>query len=408
MQRLAYLISRYPAISHTFILREVLELRRLGLDVEPASINPPDRPVAGLTSEERAESERTFFVKAQPLFALLKAILRTMWRNPGGVRAGVALAIRLGGFDLKALLLRACYLGEALVIGDWMQRRQLNHLHIHFATPAATVGLLVRTVFGYPFSLTVHGPDEFYSVHEYHLERKLERASFVCCIGSYCRSQLMKLSEPKYWDKFELAPLGVDPHHFQPAPNRRTEDSPFRILCVGRLVPAKGQAVLLSAVRLLCERNRTVELTFAGDGPDRARLEAMADQWSLRGVCHFLGTVKPDDVRDLYARTDAFILPSFAEGIPVVLMEAMAMSVPCISTVINGIPELIESGKHGLLVAPSDVHALCEAIERLMDDATLRHQLGVAGRAKVLTHYELATNVRQLAGIFRSRLRMAS
>lgn len=403
MQRLAYLISRYPAVSHTFILREICELRRLGIEVCPISINPPDRPAENLTSEERAEAERTFFVKSAPPAQLAGAVLRSALLCPMGVCRGLLLAFQLGGLNPKDVLMRLFYLFEALVAGDWMRRQKLRHLHVHFATPAATVALFVRRVFGVPFSLTVHGPDEFYNVEHYHLAEKIRAATFLCCIGRYCRSQLMKLSEPHHWPKLELSPLGVDSARFQ---NERPagSGSVTRILCVGRLVPAKGQAVLLAAIRLLVDKGRRVELLLAGDGPDRLRLEALATEYGVHSQCEFSGSVNPDRVQALYARADVFVLPSFAEGIPVVLMEAMAMGIPCVSTTVNGISELIESGKQGLLVPPSDAEALCAAIERLIDDGALRASIREAARARVMSHYELSTNVRRLSEIFRARL----
>lgn len=409
MLRIGYLVSRYPAISHTFILREVQELRRLGIDIRTISINPPDRSMADLSPDEHAEAGQTFVVKSQSAGTILRALLRTALAHPLGLLAGVVLAIRLSGWNLHALVKRTFYLLEAIVAGEWMRQQSLAHLHVHFATPAATVALFLKRIFGTPFSLTVHGPDEFYEVSEYHLEQKIDAASFICCIGRYCRSQLMKLSRPDHWDKFEISPLGVDGARFMGSPKaRRTGKTLFRILCVGRLVPAKGQAVLLAALRLLRERGRDVEVVFAGDGPDRARLQSLAREWDVEQSCQFLGAVNPDSVTGLYANADLFVLPSFAEGIPVVLMEAMAMGVPCVSTFVNGIPELIESGRQGFLVPPSDPTALCEVVAQLMDDEHAMEACASEARSKVMNHYDLQTNVRKLSEIFRARLEPAA
>lgn len=405
MLRIAYLISRYPAISHTFILREIRELRRLGVAIYPISVNPPDRPVSQLSGEEQIEAAATLCLKGMSGAQMAGALWRTLRARPAGLLAGLQLAFRLGGTDPKAITKRLFYLAEAILTGDFLRCEELPHLHVHFATPAATVALFVKEVFGIPFSMTVHGPDEFYDVGTHHLPEKIAAASFLCTIGSFCRSQLMKLSPPEHWSKLEVSPLGVDPQVFRPRDVHPIDkDQRFRILCLGRLVAAKGQAVLLDAVRLLAQQGRPVYATFAGDGPDRLRLEAMAREYGVDRHVVFLGAVNPESVRELYATTDAFVLPSFAEGIPVVLMEAMAMEVPCISTAINGIPELITSGESGLLVSPSDAAQLAAAIGSLIDDAPLRQSLGQAGRRKVIASYDLTRNVAHLHNIFQRRL----
>lgn len=404
MLRLAYLVSQYPAVSHTFILREVCELRRRGVHVHTISVNPPDRRAEHLGAEERREADRTFVLKLVPVHSVFFAFLRTVFLRPLGVVLGMLLAIRLGRGSPTATLRRFFYFAEAILVGDWMRRQCLVHLHVHFATPAATVALLAKRIFGISYSLTVHGPDEFYNVAEYHVREKIEAASFICAIGNYCRSQLMKLSDPCHWDKFVISPLGVDSDIFRKAPALGAKPSAFRILCVGRLVPSKGQALLLEAVKMIRAMGLSVEVTLAGDGPDRRRLESAASDMGISDCCRFLGAVNPDRIRELYEAADLFVLPSFAEGIPVVLMEAMAMELPCVSTTVNGIPELIESGRSGLLVPPSDAHSLCQAILTLMDDGDYRRSLASAGRGRVLEHYNLGSNIARLETIFRSRI----
>ena len=213
----------------------------------------------------------------------------------------------------------------------------------------------------------------------------------------------MKLSDVAEWEKFELTPLGVDLAVFTPRPVR-PHSSPFTILCVGRLVPAKGQHILLAAVERLVKAGRQVRLCLVGDGPDRARLEEQVKVQGLEAYVAFAGAVNQDRIRALYAEADVFALASFAEGIPVVLMEAMAMSIPCVTTYITGIPELIRDGIDGLLVSPSDDAALAEAIARLMDDPALRQRLGEAGRCRVQDKYDLNRNTAALAALFRQRL----
>jgi glycosyltransferase involved in cell wall biosynthesis len=405
---LGYLISRYPAISHTFILREVVELRRLGLRIEVASINSPDRPASGLTAEERAEAERTFYVKAAGVGGALRAHVAAALRGPAAYLRGLVFAARLGGADLRKIVMAALYFAEAVMVGEWLRTAGLRHLHVHFATPAATVGMIAAKVFPISFSLTVHGPDEFYDAPGYLLAEKIAAADLVCAIGYYAQSQLMKLSDPADWEKIEVTPLGVDAALFRPVTAaagsfRDGSGEAFEVICVGRLVPSKGQHVLLAAVAQLRRRGRGVRLRLVGDGPDRAGLEVAARRLAVEDAVVFEGAVNQDRIRDLYASADVFAMASFAEGIPVVLMEAMAMEIPCVSTWITGIPELIRDSIDGLLVAPSDVDGLAAAIARLMDDGELRRRLGAAGRRRVIENYNLRQNVARLAEVFDAR-----
>jgi glycosyltransferase involved in cell wall biosynthesis len=405
--RVAYLVSRYPAISHTFILREVLALRRLGLDLSVASINDPDRPLADLTAEERREAEGAYYVKRAGFAAAVNAHVRTLCRSPRAYFRALVFALRLGGARPRDLIFWMFYFVEAAMVGCWMRSRRTAHLHVHFATPAASVGLIVAKMFPATFSITVHGPDEFYDVTAHRLAQKISGCSFLCTIGQFARSQLMKLSPVSEWTKFEVTPLGVDGQVFSPR-LRRPEADRFEILCVGRLTPAKGQHVLIAAAERLVSGGRRVLVRFVGDGPDRVSLENHVRSRALNGAVKFEGAVNQERIRDFYNTADVFVLPSFAEGIPVVLMEAMAMEIPCVATFVNGIPELIRDSVDGLLVAPSDEVALAGAIVQLMEDAGLRKRLGESARQRVLERYNLAGNTERLAEVFRRRLEAAA
>jgi glycosyltransferase involved in cell wall biosynthesis len=401
--RLAYLVSRYPAVSHTFILREVLSLREHGIEIEVASINPPDRPTENLTKEERDEAAKTFCVKKAGVAGALIAQARIFTQKPVCYLRGLAFAIRLGGSDPAKVAMSLFYFVEAAMIAHWMQRKAMDHLHVHFATPAATVALILARMCPIRFSLTVHGPDEFYDVPGYHLTQKVESASFICAIGLYARSQLMKVSPVQHWDKIEISPLGVDSECFTPRPFRAAPEL-FEVLCVGRLVAAKGQHILLRAMHEMARAGYKVLVRFVGDGPDRKALESEAARLGIAQYVRFEGAVNQDRIREFYRTADVFALASFAEGIPVVLMEAMAMEVPCVTTWITGVPELIRHEVDGLLVAPSDAAGLAQAISRMIGDDDLRKRLGEAGRQRVREKFDLDRNVRHLAEIFTRRL----
>ncbi|MGC9225157.1 MAG: glycosyltransferase family 4 protein [Terracidiphilus sp.] len=410
VRSLAYLASTYPTLSMTFVLREVLALRELGFRIETASINPPDRPAERLTPPEATEARRTYCVKRHGAAGATAAHLKTLTSDFAGYWRGLANAFALAGLDLHRLFLNLMYWTEALMVGQWMKRQGLRHLHVHLASQAASVGLFVRAVFGFGYSLTVHGPDEFYDAERQMLARKIEAAGFLCCISSYARSQLMKLSPDRHWHKLVVSPLGVDPEIFAPRPRQAT-GSTFEILCVGRLIPAKGQHILIDAIERLVQielrakQGCQVRLRLVGNGPDEAALRAHAARSAACEHIVFEGAINQDRIREFYAAADAFCLPSFAEGLPVVLMEAMAMELPCVATHIAGVPELMRDGVDGLLVPPSDVEALAKALARLMDDATLRRQIASNGRARVAADYDLRRSVSRLAGIFTERVK---
>jgi len=394
--RLAYLVSQYPATNHTFILREIRRLRDLGIEIHAASIRGADRPSDMLTKEERDEAQQTYYVIPAGFLAAARDQLFTLLSSPVDFFRGLVYALRLGGSPFK----NGSYFVEATMIGGWMKRKDLSHLHTHFSS---TVALIAQRTFPIRISITIHGPDEFNDAAGFHIADKVASAQFVCAISHFGCSQLMRFSDPRCWDKIEVARLGVDPAVFLPKPFREHPDV-FEIICVGRLAPAKAQHILIEAVALLVAEGRSVLLRLVGDGPDRASLEEAVADRKLEGHVRFEGWLNQDRVLSLYERADIFALASFAEGVPVVLMEAMAMEIPCVATWITGIPELIRSGVDGVLVPPSDASALAEAIASLMDDPGLRCRIAKAGRQRVLDKFNLETNVRLLADIFERRI----
>jgi colanic acid/amylovoran biosynthesis glycosyltransferase len=407
---IAYLVSRYPTLSMIFVLREVVLLRALGFRIETASINPPDRKPEHLTPQEREEADRTYCIKRDGVPGALLAQFKTLVQNPTGYLRGIALVFILGRFDLASLFLNFMYFSEAMMVGQWMRRNRQSHLHVHLASQAASVGLFVHRTFRCGYSLTVHGPDEFYETRGFYLAHKIAAADFIVCISSYARSQLMYLSPYEYWKKFHVCRLGIDPLLFSPLPRpapgqSERDDGAFEILCVGRLTPAKGQHLLLDAISQLVAQGHNVRLRLAGNGPDEPSLRAHGARLNLSDRVIFEGAVNQDRIRSVYAQADLFCLPSFAEGLPVVLMEAMSMGIPCVSTGITGIRELIHSGIEGLLVPPSDLDALVQALATLIDDDGLRSYLVMNGRKRILDEYDLGANVEKLAAIFAQNIK---
>jgi glycosyltransferase involved in cell wall biosynthesis len=280
------------------------------------------------------------------------------------------------------------YFAEAAPLVTWMNKVGADHLHVHFANPAATVALIASKYGLFDYSISVHGPDIFDNIRANLLPEKIEKASFIRCISDYSRSQLMRWSAPKHWDAFHIVRCGIHPDVYQPRPDPRNDI--LHILCVGRLVAAKGQLILLKACEQLKKEGIPFRLTFVGDGEDRPQLEKERIERGLQEEVTFTGAVGQDAIHSYYDQADLFVLPSFAEGVPVVLMEAMAKEIAVISTRITGIPELIEHDVDGVLVPPSNVDALAREIKKLGGDQERRAHLGREGRKKVLQLYNLS------------------
>lgn len=401
---IGYLLSQYPAVSHTFLLHEVLGLRARGLHLETASINQPDRPRIELPAQEAAEAETTYYVKTGRWFRLFVCLVATMMAHPVVTGRGLMAVLTLPALTLQKRFLWYFYLAEALLVGRWMRERGLNHLHVHFGGPVASVGLLAARAWRVPFSLTIHGPEELLNHEAYHLREKLEAATFVLCISDFCRSQLCQLLPPAQWHKLHVSRLGVDPSLLNPNLRRGTHPEPaepiLQLVCTGRLVPAKGHHVLLEALLLLERRGIELETTLIGNGPERKSLEDFVVRNDLSSRIRFTGALSHPETLARVRRADIFVLASFAEGIPVAFMEAMALAIPCIGTSIAGIPELIRTGREGLLVAPSSVEDLANALASLALDPALRRRFGSSGRERIVSCYNLPLNHERLAGLF--------
>ena len=391
---ITYLVSKYPAVSHTFIQREVARLRGLGWRIQTVSVNEPDAPPAGAMADYATEAQNTHVIKRQVLRQALSALGWAVLRHP--LRLLKATRFMLGH---QPTLKSPVYLIEALILARRMAQDGQTRLHVHFGNAAASVGLLASVFSGCRFTLTVHGPDEFEQAHAQQLGLKIRHAEQVVCISRYARQQAMRYSTPEDWPKLVVCPLGVDAEEFGGEPPIHPPHQPLRLLCVGRLCAAKGQHLLLLAMDELRARGLECRLDLVGDGPDRQSLEATSRTLQLQTRVTFHGAVGIAQVRQFMRQADLFVLPSFAEGVPVVLMEAMATGVPCISTTITGIPELITHNEEGILVPPGDAHALAEQIQRLALDPELRCRLAQRGREKVQHSYNLGRNVARLSDL---------
>lgn len=398
---ITYVVSQYPAISHTFILGEVNGIKREGIPVNVASINQPDRPFEKLTPLEQEAHKETTFVKSELTKKLPAYLFKTLLRRPSGFFKSLTTALKCGIAYPSTLAHQIAYWLEAMVVADMANRNNSKQLHAHFSTQGCTVAMLAAEIEGINFSFTVHGPDEFYNVDKQFLPKKFSAANFIVCISDFARSQVMKYTDFDQWEKLHINNLGVDPKLFHPAD--KDNDIPT-LLCVGRLVNAKGQGVLVQAAKILAERGREFVVHFVGDGPDRQSLEAFTAHHQLEKHIKFLGKVNHDQVQTLQRESDIFVLPSFAEGIPIVLMEAMASGTPCVTTHITGIPELFTHMKDGLLVRPGNSEMLADALEQLMNDPEFARNIATKALKTVRKQWDIHRSNERLAQIFKEQL----
>lgn len=410
MVRIAYLCSEYPAVSHTFVLREVEALERCGVEIDTFSIRRTDSAQL-LAHADRIAAQRTFAIVPPRWSRLLGAHLRLVARARWRYFAALASALRHARPGLRGRLWQSFYFVEAGVLWNECRRRGIRHIHVHFANAAADIAMLAASIGSgleperpWSWSFTMHGPTELFDLRHFRLTEKLEAARFVICISDFARSQLMALSDPLTWEKLHVIHVGLPIEQFTRTQDGERQPADAAILCVGRLVPEKGQAVLLEALALLAERGLAVRVVFAGAGRSRCALEQLTERLGVASRVSFLGAVGQDELHALYESTSIFCLPSFAEGVPVVLMEAMAMKLPAVSTRIAGIPELIENGSTGLLVAPGRADELADALERLLVDPSLAGELGSNARKKVLRDFNEASSTAQLHALFAEHL----
>lgn len=400
----AYIMTHYPRLALTFIAGEIDELERQGARVFPISMNVPSSADLG-TDAARERHRRTLCLKARPS-RIVAAGLRTLGNHPFKFSRLALTAVKSAGLDIGLAARRLAHLSYATLVARHCRESGLNHLHAHFGLAPATIAWFACRILNFDaerrhtWSFTIHGFQDFINETEARLDLKAASASSVICVSDFTKSQLYRVTDFKYWKRFHVVRCGIDLAAFparQPRPMRRIP----RIVVLGRLSPEKGHGILIEAVEKLAREDIAVEVDIIGDGPF---LDAIRNEEAVLGVenrIRHLGELLPDEVSRRLADADIFCMPSFSEGLPISIMEAMAVGVPVVSTWISGIPELALDGVTAVTVPPGNSDALAAAIKRLMADQASCDRLVVAAREAVERKHSREANAQELARLFR-------
>lgn len=401
--RLAYVMTHYPRVALTFIAAEITVMRELGFELIPIAMNMPEAEDLP-TDVYRRERDTTVYLK-ESRAKLASALLVSIARHPATILRLLSLAISSSRGDMPVLIRRVAHLAYATLVARACRAHGVSHIHAHFGQAPATIAWFASALLSAGgkdqsrWSFTIHGFQDFVDTTSARLDLKARSAAFIACISDFTRAQLCQATDPSTWDRFKVVRCGIDPDALTeraPQPFRATP----RIVVVGRLSPEKGHRILLEALSILAQRGVTISAQFVGDGPFGSTLRHEAKMLGIASQVAFVGEKLPQEVGDLLDDADIFCLPSFSEGLPVSLMEAMAKGVPVVTTWISGIPELARHGETALLVPAGNSGALADALEQMASDERLRQRLVKNARRAVEDQHDFRRNARTLASLF--------
>lgn len=411
--RVGYVLKRFPRFSETFILNELLELQRQGLSVEVFSLmHPPQEPRHAMLEQLRV-----------PVTYLPRGSVLGKWKLSSGLTKSADASITetlsadslpypqlLPGKDVNTVAHLAL---QATTLALLAQARGINHFHAHFGSNSTTVALLAGRLARIPFSYTAHARDIYHTYIDANTDdevrrHKIAEAEFVATVSEYNRRYLNQLAFAGTGEHVRLLYNGIDLSRFAPGKNNQ---APNHFVAVGRLVEKKGFPFLIEACRLLRERHHDFHCTLVGDGPDEDSLAGMVSEYQLQEVVKLAGTQPQEQLVQILRSATAVVLPCIIsksgdrDGLPTVLLEAMAMGLATVSTNVAGVPEIIDDGKTGFLVPPEDPLALADVLEQLLTNPQMTIDMGREARIKAEQQFDLHRNVGQLAEWFAESVR---
>ena len=394
--RVAYLVNQYPKVSHTFIRREILALEALGVTVDRFALRGWDGDAVDPVDLE--ERDKTAYTLKNGIVDLMLGAVKRGWRHPGPVWRAVKAALGMARGGMRPWPYHLVYVAHACRIMDWLDQRPVAHLHAHFGTNPAEIAHLVKVMGGPSYSFTVHGNDEFDHAPRLALPQKFRGASFVAAISAYTRSQLMRHLPPDLWPRIKVVHCGLPESSFE------TVEAVGRagaFLCIGRMDVEKGHLVLLEAFAKLRAQHPEARLVLAGDGALRGMIQGRIAALGLSDAVRITGWINSDQVRQEIRNCHVLVQPSFIEGLPVVIMEAMAQRRAVISTFVAGIPELVIPGENGWLVPAGTINELAEAMAQSQSISSQDMEARCdAGYHRVRARHHIMTEAGKLKTLF--------
>lgn len=394
--RIAYLVNQYPKTSHSFIRRELQAIEEMGHSVIRFAMRSPED--AELPDpRDLEEKQKTYALLNKGAVTFFLQTIGGFCRRPIRALKALGRAWSFGRHSERGILLHIIYWAEALALASRAKQYGVEHIHAHFGTNSAVVACLISILTDVPFSFTVHGPEEFDKPAFIDLGPKVEASAFAVAISSFGRGQLMRHVRYDHWDKIKVVHCGLDAAFSDG--ERPTMSDTTQLVCVGRLCEQKAPLLAVEAIGKVRDAGHEVSLVLAGDGELRDAVEAKISELGLSEHVTITGWVSSDEVRRLISESRGLVLPSFAEGLPVVLMEAAVLERPSITTYIAGIPELIHPGKTGFLVPSGDVDALSESIIGLLQTPVAELiEIGKAARDLTLERHDIRSEAGKLVG----------
>ena len=398
--RVTYLINQYPKVSHTFIRREIIALEKLGFEIQRIALRGWDEKLIDL--DDIAEQQKTAYVLKNGVFSLILTAAKVLVQRPIAFCLALWQAIKMGIRADRPILFHLIYFLEACKVYLEVKQFGSQHLHAHFGTNPSEIVMLVNKLSGLPYSFTVHGPEEFDRPQFLKLAEKISQSKFVVAISSFGRSQLMRWVSHDCWNKIKIVHCGLESSFYNIPAEAIPNES--RLICVGRLCEQKGQLLLIEAAKNLHAQQIDFELILAGDGEMRAEIELLIIKYQLEDKVKITGWISSKEVRNYILASQILVLPSFAEGLPVVIMEAMSLRRPVISTYIAGIPELLIHGENGWLCVAGDVADLTRTMRQaLLTPIETLQTMGDAAYERVITRHNIDSEAAKLAEHFMAK-----